>query len=142
MYELTFDTNTVERLLTHARTSKEHKALYEDETTKKPGLWLVGDDGIYLMSNGRPALPRDEEAAQRQKDGEDFFKNLVAYADQCNPDKTEDVWDVKREIFGGDDGVEFIEVPETAVDIEKIEISPQSFVIHWLHEEPAALSKN
>ncbi|QCM08689.1 DUF3085 domain-containing protein (plasmid) [Agrobacterium tumefaciens] len=60
---------------------------------EQPGVWLVGDHGVYLCSNGK--LP----------DGE---KPLVAYALECDP-RTHDNWfEVKRKTFGGDDGVEFI----------------------------------
>lgn len=61
---------------------------------EKPGLWLVGDEGVYVMSNG-------ELAEGRQA--------LVTYAEQCHPKGDIDWWDYKRRHFGGDDGVEFIE---------------------------------
>jgi Protein of unknown function (DUF3085) len=58
---------------------------------------LVGDQGVYFMSLGRP-LP--------QEDG----KTKVVYAVECNPDKNEDWWDVKSDTFGGDDGVEYCDI--------------------------------
>lgn len=61
-----------------------------------PGFWLVGDEGVYLMSN---ALLNEGE------------KPIVVYADECNP-KTmpfDDWWSAKQASFGGDDGVEFID---------------------------------
>ncbi|MBZ9772331.1 DUF3085 domain-containing protein [Mesorhizobium sp. CO1-1-8] len=61
---------------------------------EKPGLWLVGDEGIYIMSNGKLA-----EGARA----------LIAYAEQCHPVGNPDWWDYKRRHFGGDDGIEFIE---------------------------------
>lgn len=60
-------------------------------------LWLVGDSGIYLMSNGTPQL--------LVKEGKS--RNVVAYAAESNPDTDPDgCWDAKRRIFGGDDGSE------------------------------------
>lgn len=61
---------------------------------EKPGLWLVGDEGVYIMSNGKLA-----EGA----------RPLVVYSEQCHPVGNPDWWDYKRRHFGGDDGIEFIE---------------------------------
>ncbi len=59
----------------------------------RPGLWLVGDQGVYIMANGK--LPKGE-------------KPFVVYSEQCHPRGDIDWWDYKRRHFGGDDGVEFI----------------------------------
>jgi hypothetical protein len=99
--KLTFDKKTVQELMDHAKAAPENSLPYDKPSSKSPkGLWLVGDQGIYLMSNGKPALPRDDK-----EEG-----SKVCYADQCNPNKMEfdDWWSNKREAFGGDDGVEFI----------------------------------
>lgn len=61
---------------------------------ERPGLWLVGDEGIYIMSNGR--LAEDQ-------------RPLVVYAAECNPKNNPDYWHYKRQHFGGDDGVEFLD---------------------------------
>lgn len=61
---------------------------------RRRGLWLVGDHGVYLCSNG--AL---SEGA----------KPLVAYAEDCHPDQNEDWIEVKRRTFGGDDGLDFLD---------------------------------
>lgn len=61
---------------------------------EKPGLWLVGDEGVYIMSNGKLAEGR---------------KPLVVYAEQGHPKGDMDWWDYKRRHFGADDGVEFVE---------------------------------
>jgi len=60
----------------------------------KPGLWLVGDDGVYILSNGKLA-----EGA----------RPLVVYSEECHPVGNPDWFDYKRRHFGGDDGIEFIE---------------------------------
>ena len=64
-----------------------------------PGLWLVGDDGIYLMSNREIPNPPD--------DPENVGAPIV-YAAESNPNKTTDWYEAKRRIFGGDDGCDFI----------------------------------
>lgn len=61
------------------------------------GLWLVGDEGVYAMSNGKLA------GSQRA---------LVVYAEECNPQTSPDYWHYKRQYFGGDDGVEFLDAAE------------------------------
>ena len=59
-----------------------------------PGLWLVGDQGVYIMSNGKLA------------DGD---RPLVVYADECHPVGNPDWFHYKHRHFGGDDGIEFID---------------------------------
>ena len=59
-----------------------------------PGLWLVGDQGVYIMSNGRLA------------DGD---RPLVVYSDECHPVGNPDWFHYKHRHFGGDDGIEFID---------------------------------
>lgn len=81
------------------------------------GLWLVKDDGIYLMSN-----------AVAGRDGH------VAYAVGFNPTNNVGVWDAAREVVGGDDFEEFLpasmfpegpyEDPRTRVIID---VQPDAF---------------
>jgi hypothetical protein len=59
----------------------------------RAGLWLVGDQGVYMLSNGK--------LAQGQRP-------LVVYSEQCHPVGDPDWYDYRRRHFGGDDGVEFI----------------------------------
>lgn len=65
-----------------------------------PGLWLVGDHGVYLCSNGKLAGTRP----------------LVVHAQECDPTKSDDWFETKRRTFGGDDGVDFID----AVELERL----------------------
>lgn len=71
------------------------------DTQARPGLWLVGDEGVYLMSSGKLA------EGQRP---------LVVYAEECDPKTNPDTWHYKRRHFGSDDGVEFID----AVELERL----------------------
>ncbi|MBO1360268.1 DUF3085 domain-containing protein [Acetobacter sacchari] len=78
-----------------------------DQTKIPAGLWLVGDEGVYFVSNGLPALMTD--------DG----KQVVAYADGANPEENPLTFDeIKRESFGGDDGVEFINLEHVLLGLE------------------------
>lgn len=71
------------------------------DSDARAGLWLVGDEGVYAMSNGKLA------GSQRA---------LVVYAEECNPQTNPDYWHYKRQYFGGDDGVEFLD----AMEIERL----------------------
>jgi len=98
MRRLTFRHDKLKELLLAAEVAwlKGIRTLYEDETG--PGFWLVGDHGVYLMHNG--TLDEGE-------------KPLVVYAAECDPETMafDDWWEAKRATFGGDDGVEFIDLP-------------------------------
>ncbi|MER9674599.1 DUF3085 domain-containing protein [Mesorhizobium sp. M0208] len=62
-----------------------------------PGLWLVGDQGVYIISNGKLA------------DGE---RPLVLYSEECHPIGNPDWFHYKQRHFGGDDGMEFIDAEQ------------------------------
>jgi hypothetical protein len=109
---LTFNRAGVARLLAHAQQAPRQKPSYAETAGRKapvPALWLVGDQGVYLMSNGDPGLPSDDPKAGQ---GGQF----VVYADQINPlTMAFDHWyQVKRRVFGGDDGVETLPADELA----------------------------
>ncbi|QPC88848.1 DUF3085 domain-containing protein (plasmid) [Mesorhizobium sp. NBSH29] len=61
---------------------------------ENPGLWLVGDQGVYIMSNGK--LGHGD-------------RPLVVYSDECHPVGNPDWFHYKHRHFGGDDGIEFID---------------------------------
>lgn len=89
-------------------------------------LSLVGDQGVYLMSNGNPRLLIEEGKSA----------NVVAYAKESDPTSGadfDDWYEAKRRIFGGDDGSvplplevfeEVMQLPDTATF--KIKISSRS----------------
>ena len=72
---------------------------------EKPGLWLVGDEGVYLLSNGKLA------EGQRA---------LVVYAEECDPKTNPDYWHYKRQHFGGDDGIEFLDAKRLVKQIAAV----------------------
>lgn len=119
---LTFDREHLKRLVASAKAATERSPVYDqlydpryrkdgkappdgafpepddiDPTKIPPALWLVADHGVYLMSNAKVELPKGG-------------KHDVAYAREADPNKVEfdDWWDVRSEVFGGDDGVELI----------------------------------
>jgi hypothetical protein len=127
---LHFERAFVQRLLAHAKDAPEHRPTFDQmcdgqfrrdgknfdfdrssadfptsedvDPAKIPaGLWLVGDRGIYLMSNGAPPLLL----------GDSTSSHVVAYAAECDPRNPGDWWDLKRAAFGGDDGTIFLDAP-------------------------------
>lgn len=94
-----FSLDEVMPLVEHAIAAETFFDPYEG-VTNKPALLLVGDHGVYLMSNGRPEM----------KDGD---KNRVVHAHGCNPDKDDDWWNAKQDMFGGDDGVESLPLDDS-----------------------------
>ncbi len=102
--KLHFPWNEIEKLIEEVDTATMARTLYDQETGK--GLWLVGDHGVYLMPN----TTNGKHHALLGKDD----RRLVVYAKECNPDRMEfdDWWENKRSSFGGDDGVEFLNLQE------------------------------
>src|SRR5690242_16565015 len=99
---LHFPRATVDRLLAHTKAAPSHEASLGDPETQRPALWLVGDEGIYLMSNGSPRLLIAGD------------RSLAAYARECDPFAmpSDECWDAKVDIFGADDGVYLFEAGE------------------------------
>lgn len=96
-----------------------------DATRIPAGLWLVGDEGVYLMSNGLPGF-------QREADG----KSLIAYAREADPTANPEAWhSVKCASFGGDDGCEFL-----SADSMKAALSATQGSALWLDVMPDAIA--
>lgn len=96
--KLTFKHDDLKGLLIHAMAQwpLELRPLY-NETKPEPGFWVVGDQGVYLMHNGKM---HDVPEGETQP---------VVYAVECNPHGDFDDWyETKRRVFGGDDGVDFV----------------------------------
>lgn len=83
----TFECKTVLPLLEHSKRAKKHRSLYGQAGTEVPGLWLVKDEGVYVMSNADPGL--------KKPDGK---RHQVVYALGFGPEVH----------LGGDDFVELI----------------------------------
>lgn len=58
---LKFERKKVQVLMDHANAAKKHERIYGQVGRVAPGLWLVKDDGLYLMSNGKPGLTGPEK---------------------------------------------------------------------------------
>jgi hypothetical protein len=101
---LHFEAALVERLLHHSGAAQSRKSPCGTcSPTHGAGLWLVGDHGIYLMSNGVPGLLAG-----------DGPRHVVAHAAEADPHLQPDTfYAVKRKASGGDDSITFL--PESWV---------------------------
>lgn len=101
---------------TEAQARKAGDCFWPDQDKMKadavipPEIWLVGDQGVYLMHNGIKC-----ERAPGAVEG----KATLAYAEGMNPDKDEDYYENKRYCFGGDDGVAELPVEWFKEAVEK-----------------------
>ncbi len=113
---LRFNMSEVKPLLEHTEQSTSHIALIEG-VQPKPMLWLIKDEGVYLMSNGEPNLPDPSQS-------ENPDRSLVAYAIGHDPRK-ENTWQVDRRECGGTDfGIELCD----ATDVRKALDSGHKFL--------------
>lgn len=96
MNALRFKKSALQPLIEHAKNAPEHTTDYSLEQIG-PGLFLVKDQGVYLMSNGEPALK--DESGKRHR---------VVYAEGLDPHKDEDWYDLALALCGGDDFGELI----------------------------------
>ena len=92
-----------------------------EERLAPPCLWLVKDEGVYLMSPGLDPDPQPVDPPRRPP---------VAYADGFDPTRDDRmaVWDRAREAVGGDDFAE--DIPIEWVDAALAARSPQ-FVLEF-----------
>lgn len=96
---LVFKTSDLMRCVTHALQSTKWNMGYS-ESPPGPALFLVHDDGVYLMSNGDPG--------DALNDGS--ISLYVAYAQHCHPQKDEDCRENSRALVGGSDFAETIPI--------------------------------
>ena len=98
MTTLKFRSKEFTRMIQHM-LSNERKIPYVDESTDEYGLWLVKDEGIYVM------------APTWEKDIVSKNKCHVIYARGFSP-RAKDYWEKCRDAVGGDDFAEFIPLSE------------------------------
>tara|TARA_R100001163_G_scaffold63706_1_gene56208 strand:- start:1489 stop:1911 length:423 start_codon:yes stop_codon:yes gene_type:complete len=102
---------TLSKLVAFA-SAHPRKKPYTKTTTKELGVWLVKDDGIYLMSS------TDKKFCLSEKDMKnDKAPSTVVYAQGYKPTKAnrETLW-YKTHDVSGDDFAEFIPLEKGQVD--------------------------
>lgn len=93
---LHFSWPEVMKALEEIKTAKTATPYYNDPVG--PGLFIVGDHGIYLMPNTTDGIHHSK--------GE----KIIVYARECDP-RTHPFdrwWHAKNSTWGGDDGCEFL----------------------------------
>lgn len=131
MGQLVFeDIDAIKELYEHAKGCANHRSTYGEQTG--PGLWLVHDQGVYLMSNGIPHLERPGQPESSK----------IVPARGCDPKKDSDYWSAASDLVGGDDFVEFIEIAtwdqcmkmyeECGAGRVEIDVSPTQFVVTFV----------
>lgn len=131
--KLHFNRERVQQLLSHTNKATRHEILYGEPETARPGLLLVGDNGVYLCSNGLPSLRADGGEGNISPE----TPMMIVYARECDPEflEFEQWWENKRLSFGGDDGVVFIdaEMLQAALKPEStwvvLEVTPEQFSV-------------
>lgn len=113
MATLTFPGIAVLELLAHAKAAPEHSAGYLSDPKPGPGLLFVKDSGIYLISNGKPGLPK----------GDGKPGNKTVYANGYEPAKT-------IEEQGGDWGAQYDKIVAAAGGDDFVEFLPSSTFEH------------
>ena len=120
---LKFEKSTVWRLVDHSTNSPESMPWYGETIGRK--LYLIGDSGIYLMSNGLPPIMADGKLhGSSSLEGK---RRLVAEAEGCGPSaEIEAWWPVHNAIDGGND----FSLPISADEFRApLEVSDKSIVI-------------
>ena len=108
--KLVFWSKDLAPMMKHAM-AHDRRLPYSDETTEDQGLWLIKDDGIYLMS---PTDKRFRNAwANKSLKPE---HSTVVYANGYKPSKAnrDTLWD-KTHAISGDDFTEFLPLVEGQV---------------------------
>jgi hypothetical protein len=105
MSKLIFKAKDVRRVIEHTLAAPEQRPVsYTTDPVKEVAVLLVHDQGVYLMSNGKPGDLLDP--SQDEVIGSSHF---VAYAQGCHPDKDKNWYDTARALVGGDDFAETLE---------------------------------
>lgn len=129
-------------LLTHAKAAPTNVSPYGMTENPGPGLMLVKDDGVYLMSNGEPSLPGTETTNKVV-----YAQGYEALPATASMEERMARYDKVRDAAGGDDFAEFIPAKSlTALEAEgslQIELTEEKMTISVVRPplEPIASKK-
>ncbi len=123
-----FDGAAVLELLAHAKAAPRTTSPYGLTEDPGPGLILVKDDGVYVMSNGEPGLPGKDDVNQVA-----YARGYEALPATGTMEQRMAQYDKIRDAAGGDDFAEFIPARSlTALGprgILEIELTPDKMTI-------------
>jgi hypothetical protein len=112
MSRFIFDGTAVLELLKHAQAAPKTTSPYGLTEDPGPGLFLVKDDGVYVMSNGEPHFPgTDSRNKVVYARGYEALPQTATLEDRMNR------YEKVRSAAGGDDFAEFL----PAKSLEKLE---------------------
>ena len=126
MHTLNFNSNkSLKSLARETLKAETFRQPYTNKTTKEKGVYLVKDEGIYLMN----AFDSNNDKTPKQN-------GFVVYASGFNPkyDKYGDLWD-RTYVVSHDDFAEFVPMDEDQLKrvaeggIIKIDLSPSTLTV-------------
>ena len=126
MHTLNFNSNkSLKSLARETLKAETFRQPYTNKTTKEKGVYLVKDEGIYLMN----AFDSNNDKTPKQN-------GFVVYASGFNPkyDKYGDLWD-RTYVVSHDDFAEFVPMDEDQLKrvaeggIIKINLSPSTLTV-------------
>lgn len=103
MPKFVFEATAVLELLGHAKAAPRNVSPYNLTPNPGPGLMLVKDDGVYLMSNGEPGL-RGTETTNKVV----YAQGYEALPVTASMEEKMARYDKIHDAAGGDDFAEFI----------------------------------
>ncbi len=103
MSKFVFEAIAVLELLAHAKAAPRNVSPYNLTPNPGPGLMLVKDDGVYLMSNGEPGL-RGTETTNKVV----YARGYEALPATATTEEQMARYDKIHDAAGGDDFAEFI----------------------------------
>lgn len=103
MSKFVFEADAVLELLKHAKAAPQTVSPYGLTPNPGPGLMLVKDDGIYLMSNGEPALPGTDTVNKVV-----YARGYEALPVTATVEERMERYDKVRDAAGGDDFAELL----------------------------------
>jgi hypothetical protein len=128
MSKFVFDGIAVLELLEHAKAAPRTVSPYGLTPDPGPGVMMVKDDGVYLMSNGEPGL-RGTETTNKVV----YAKGYEALSATASMDERMAQYDKIRDAAGGDDFAEFVPAKSlTALEPGgslEVELSPDKMII-------------
>ncbi len=96
---LKFQPADIARIITHAFNSpKQRNKPYSDKKITDPGIILVKDEGVYIISSGTPSDTIDGEGR--------IFR---VYAEGYNPKVDSDFWS-RQQAFSPDDFAQYLPI--------------------------------
>jgi hypothetical protein len=109
--ELRFRMKNVRTLLAHAKGCEEFLPMKPGEEAKEPGLVLVAEHSVFLVSNGK-----DDKAFNSE--------NRICYAEKMNPSDWDDEFDLidaRHELVGRNDDTVFMRARDLEIIMGKCE---------------------